>query len=146
MEVVPFEPGHLKALDLQAAQAFMGDLVGDWEQYGELLALPGLAFTGIGGDGIVGCAGVWPLHPGCGQAWTLMSKIFPKYKLPATREIRKFLERTLDGKRFWRIQTPVRADFAPGRRWAQALGFREEGYMKKYGPEGADYLLYARVV
>jgi len=45
-----------------------------------------------------------------------------------------------------RIQTNVKADFKLGHRFAEWLGFEKEGLMKYYGPDGSNYIRYARIV
>ncbi len=44
-----------------------------------------------------------------------------------------------------RVQTIVKSNYNDGCRWLEMLGFAIEGEMKKFGPEGDDYLLMARV-
>lgn len=47
--------------------------------------------------------------------------------------------------KLWRLQMFVRANYKPGQRWAEALGFKNEGLMSKFDPEGRDYFRFARV-
>jgi hypothetical protein len=62
--------------------------------------------------------------------------------IPLTRRIRKAMD---DAEGVRRFQMSVRADFGPGIRWAKLLGFEPEGVLSKYGPDGADHILYAKV-
>jgi len=43
-----------------------------------------------------------------------------------------------------RLQTPVRTDQPKWIRFAEVCGFKSEGIMKKYGPEGNDYFMMSR--
>jgi len=45
-----------------------------------------------------------------------------------------------------RIQASVCASDVRANRYAQWLGFEKEGIMRKYGPDGTDYIRYARVI
>lgn len=44
-----------------------------------------------------------------------------------------------------RIAMEVRADFEPGRKFAEMLGFEAEGVMRARGPNREDYMLFARI-
>lgn len=44
-----------------------------------------------------------------------------------------------------RIAMEVRADFRPGCRFAELLGFEAEGLMRARGPNREDYMLFARI-
>jgi hypothetical protein len=44
-----------------------------------------------------------------------------------------------------RIETSVATDFEQGHRWAQMLGFKNEGTMRCFTPQGMDCDLYARI-
>jgi len=55
--------------------------------------------------------------------------------------IRFFIE-ALDFLPFRRIQAKVRSDFDIGQNFVEHLGFKEEGTMRKFGPDGHDYKMY----
>ena len=44
-----------------------------------------------------------------------------------------------------RIQIEVKTDYRMGCRWAEALGFKREGLMRRWMPDGSDAYLYGRV-
>ena len=43
-----------------------------------------------------------------------------------------------------RLQTPVCVDYPKWKRFAEACGFKSEGLMKHYGPDGNDYFMMSR--
>ena len=45
----------------------------------------------------------------------------------------------------WRLQFNVVANYRQGVKWAEALGFENEGLMRKFDPKGRDYYRFARV-
>lgn len=45
----------------------------------------------------------------------------------------------------WRIQAAVHAGYAQAIRFIEHFNFQREGLMRQYGPDGADYWLYAWV-
>ena len=47
--------------------------------------------------------------------------------------------------KIWRLQTAVKSNFKTGLRFAEFLGFKNEGLMKAYGPDKTDYYRMARI-
>lgn len=142
MNVVPFIPAHLKELKLHPFLSHFQKYTVR-EEYGESLFLYP-SYTAINGHGkVIGCAGVYPIGENNYQAWALLSEESGKYMKGFTRETKKFL----DMFKADRVQTNVRADFEAGLKWMRLLGFKCETPepMKKFGDDGMDYYLFARV-
>jgi RimJ/RimL family protein N-acetyltransferase len=55
------------------------------------------------------------------------------------------VRRLLSLRSFRRIEASTEADFKQGCRWLEMLDFQSEGLMRKYGPDGADHIRYARI-
>ena len=143
VEFVPFVPGHLAVLRLQAAQDLLQPLLAD-PAYGVSIAVPGLSWSGITDGSVIGCAGILPQSPGRAIAWALIGSIPARDWVAVTGMVRRQIaEARRHG--LWRIEAVVRADFPAGRRWVEALGFACEGLMRAYGPDRSDCYLYARV-
>lgn len=140
IEIVPFNPVHLKHIDLQSDQKANCELF-DCPDYIELL-LMGEAYTAFYNGEIIVIAGVFPLTDYMGRAWALVSENAGRALIPASRKISDFLKETL----YARVDTPVRRGFINGHRWAKLLGFTNETPehgMKRYGFDGETYDLYA---
>lgn len=150
IEIVPFEPEHLSRLNGRAYEQYFLKFAGNLEVYTQAIAVPGLSFSGFDdNDVLLVCAGILPLHPGVGEGWAGFSEALQIGKpsrlwLAVDLAVRAFLEAALRSG-FHRIQTAIPMDFEAGRRWARRLGFMEEGVMKKYSPDGHDFMLYARI-
>lgn len=141
LDFIPFQPGHLGALRLQAAQAYLQPLMAKAE-YGGALAGPD-TWSGIVDGRIVGCAGLLPQWPGRSIAWALLTRdLSARHFLRAHHKVLSVLHAAHGGGTN-RIETSVDAGFDAGHRWARALGFRPEGLMRCYSPEGRDHVLYA---
>lgn len=144
LTIEPFEARHVAELELRAPHLEMmsGIDLGTWAQ----LVAKGLAFTIREPNGeILACAGVTPLWRGVGEVWLVGSPMMPAYGFPLAR----LMVRTIRGLRtlgkFNRLQAVVRRDFGVGHRFIKTLGFKIEGLMERYGPEGADYVRYGLV-
>lgn len=140
MIVIPFIDAHLEGFELQDVQAWLHQLLQS-EDYRRALTLYGPAFTGIVDGEVVACAGLSHFTPGRAQGWALFGKKAAPHFLAITREVKRFF----DGQNVRRVETPVRTDFEQGHRWARMIGFTREGTMRKFGEDGHDYDLYARV-
>lgn len=146
IEFVPYEPWHLEALDLQPMQSWWRD---------KLLA-PGyaqglandMAWTGFIDDRVVGCAGFAPQWEGRVIAWALFGRDVPKKAWASiVAKVRREFKNTLQSQGHkHRVEITVPATFGEAIRLANILGFEVEGLMKKYGPDGSDHLMYAKVI
>ncbi len=139
MHVVPFQPHHLRALVLQEAQAWMQPML--QADYGASLAKAGPCFTLEGDEGVICCAGLVNMWENRAQAWALVSADAGRHFVRIYRGMKGFLD--LQDTR--RIEATVDATFAQGHRLMRMLGFKHEGLMRAYLPDGRDCDLYARV-
>ena len=140
IDVVPFNPIHLRFLDLQSEQSAIGILF-DNLQYQNLL-LDGPGQTILGQSDIVACVGIFRLTSYSGQAWALLSQHVRPYMVELTRHVRRELRRC----KFVRVETSVKRDYKNGHRWCRLLGMVNETPdrgMKYYGPNGETHDLYA---
>lgn len=138
----PFLPQDLAAIDLQPGQRAELASIPDLGVHGETVYQHGPAFTGLSADGrVLGCAGLMINQPHWATAWAMLGEIGPHELLAATRAALAVLE--VSSCR--RIDAMVRADFEPGLRWAERLGFKMEGLMEAWAADGSDWWLCARV-
>ena len=122
MILIPFEPHHLKHLELQSAQEEHYEDFEDFAAYGNQLKR-GLAYTVIDGENISLCCGVLDKWQGVGCGWVLFSKHFrPHCFRSVHRNILGFMD-TMLKERYHRIEITVRLDYKKGHRWAKLLGF-----------------------
>lgn len=92
--------------------------------------------------GVVGMAVAWP---GVADAWTLLSKAACAHPMELHHCVSKIIRSYTKMLGVVRLSAASRASNAQGQRWLKALGFKPEGLMRKYGPDGSDWYLYARV-
>ena len=145
MQIIPFEPPHLRAVAPQCAQAEHATYVETLEL--AALVQPGAAFTAKNGEAVLGCAGVVPLWPGVGQAWAMFSDELLARPITLTRSTQRALGRIAAAHDMRRIQATVRDGHGAGARWLSFLGFELEGLLVNYGPGGSgDYWMYGRTI
>lgn len=136
-------PGDALEVPPQPAQVDEGGAFSgvDWDAY----LLMGKAFTLTRSGRPVVCAGAHLALPGVVEGWAMVGAEAGRGALlPAVRGIGAFLY-DLPWADVRRVQTTVRLDFAAGHRMARLLGFVREGTLRRYGPGGSDFVMYAKV-
>lgn len=140
MKIATYTPQHLERLTLQPYQAMLQPLLSDPE-YRQSLFEAGPAISAVEGDEVLASMGLIPQWDGRAVAWALVSLEARKNLLGITRAIM----RSLDLFPYRRVETPVATNFVEGHRWAHLLGFKNEGTMRCYTPQGEDCDLYAKI-
>jgi len=85
---------------------------------------------------------LWHQH---GDAWFYGTHHLPKHIKSVVKVLRRSIEIIADKKDYKRVSTHVLADWEEALRFIKFLGFKEEGFHPKYGPEETDYYSYARL-
>ena len=108
-------------------------------------AIPGLSFTLLLDNLPICSGGIYPLWDGVAEGWVISSKRIFKNRIKSARLIKKRTEILCAANKIWRLQTAVKANFTTGIRFAEFLGFKNEGVMQAYGPDKSNYLRMARI-
>jgi len=93
--------------------------------------------------GIIGGTLIWP---GVMHVWAILSEKIKECRKEFHKKSIDIMNIYFDSLKLWRMQMDVRADYNMGCKWAQSLGFKYEATLKKFGQDGSDYNLYARIV
>lgn len=145
MEIVPFEAEHLAAITPRWPFTLDAESVEDLTARAASTAGAGPAWTAVVAGEPVGCGGVVLLWPGVGEAWSFAGDATSRTGLAFHRAVATGLEQIAGDHRLHRIQAACHANHNQGRRWLALLGFKEEGLMQHYGPQGHDFIRYAKV-
>ncbi len=96
---------------------------------------------------VLACFGIWPLWPGVGRAWAMLSEsVLRHYPLTLHRHVRQLLPWFEEQDDYHRVEAVIREGHAAGHRWIRHLGFRREAMMQNYGIGGTiGYHLYSRI-
>lgn len=104
--------------------------------------MAGPAWTVLYDGRIVCCYGIAPVVKGCGEAWMMMSDEAKARPLVVLRTAKRIFQTIFTSGTYRRIQAMVLADDRQHRNWVEHLGFKVEGVMEKYGPNGETFLRY----
>ena len=103
----------------------------------------GYAWTGIVGTEIIAAGGICPIWEGVACAWLLSTPLVDKYKLFLHKTVKNAIIQTSKAKNLHRIETAILTDHVVSQKWAERLGFVNEGKMTAYDSRKNDYFRYA---
>jgi hypothetical protein len=104
----------------------------------------GIAYTIEAPEGLVASGGVIPLWKGVGEAWVVTSDLVEKYPIFFAKTVWRKLHEILDVNGIERVQTTIHRDHMVSQRWAERMGFENEGLMRRF-LGGEDYYRYALI-
>lgn len=121
------------------------DLDASYEENRIDAAVAGMAYTLLLNNQPIVSGGIFPLWNGVCEGWVISSKRIFDVKIKAAKLIRHRTDILCAANKVWRLQTTVKANFKMGLRFAEFLGFKNEGLMRGYGPDKSDYYRMAKV-
>lgn len=143
-EIKEFEPAHFEALELKSVFTSPKDALR--RRIAELRSKPGCYLGSVFiGDEPVAVVGIIQNWPGVAEAWSVASESVRKAPVSYTRQVKRMLSEYESKLKLHRVQMTVRREYVEGIHWAEVLGFRSEGVLRGFGPDRADYVMFARV-
>lgn len=146
MEIVPFKTEHAQFILSQQLNANELYLRPEHRKYAMYLEELGLSFTALINNKPIAAGGIYVLWDGVAEGWVMATKDIWQHSIVMAKHFKKKTDVLIETTNIKRLQTTVKADFKLGHRFAQWLGFEKEGLMKYYGPDGSDYVRYARII
>ena len=144
--IVPFENKHAEQILEQGLNSEFLELKPEHRKYAYFLKEVGMSFTGLVNNKPIAAGGVFYLWDGVAEGWVLATKEIYKYPIFCAKHIKQRTEIILKANKIKRLQTSVKADCDVALRFAKWLGFKQEGLMESYGPDGSDFVRFARVM
>ena len=144
--IVPFENKHAEQILDQGLNSDLLELKPEHRKYAYFLKEVGMSFTGLVNNKPIAAGGVFHLWDGVAEGWVLATKDIYKYPVFCAKHIKQRTEIILKANKIKRLQTSVKANCDVALRFAKWLGLKEEGLMKNYGPDGSDFIRFARII
>lgn len=144
MYYLPFVPEHFDHLDFDHKEISVLSHVYDIKSMVSQQAQMGVAFTAFRHSKAIAILGVVSIWPGVGEMWSIFDNQARDIPATALRTGKSFSDIAIRYLQLHRLQITVRTDDSRALRYAEAIGFRTESVMHKYGPDQVDYLLMAR--
>lgn len=106
----------------------------------------GPAWTLVDDGDVLACAGYGSMWTGTAEGWAIVrSDLTRLQRLRVARAFLTDVPRRVKDAGLRRLQASVVADNGLALRLARRLGMSEEGYMRRYGPQGEDHIRFALV-
>tara|TARA_Y100000004_G_C8736699_1_gene336547 strand:+ start:18 stop:449 length:432 start_codon:yes stop_codon:yes gene_type:complete len=102
-------------------------------------------FTAVKNNRPIICGGVIRLWEGCYEGWVIATHYVNQYPVETARLIKGCTDVLFEKNNMHRLQTAVLKGYLQGYRFAEFLGMKAEGEMRKYDYMKQDYIRYARV-
>ena len=113
----------------------------DLDTYAQTMIDCGPSFAFIVNEEVLGCSGVCEIEPHRATAWALIHEDIGTRFFQFHKAVLSFLKEC----KYQRVEMATCDGFSKAERWAEMLGFKWEGCMQKYFPDGSLGNLYARV-
>lgn len=136
VKVEMFESWHLDELDVK--DIFKSELKAENPEH--------FTYTFFKEKKVIAIFGLTLKWQGMGELWALTSNLVKDIPVAFHKACLSLLDAHIKKLNLHRVQCSIRADYLIGMKWVEALGFIQEGYMQKYGPNKMDYYLYARII
>lgn len=137
-----FSPEHVEMGSLRAHERSLFDRVPHFKAMLEHLSVMGESWSLFKNGEFIAAGGVIPSHLGYGELWQVPSSQVGNYQLPYCKALKHYVERFVH--QYSRLQTTCIHDDLHNR-WMRFLGFEKEGVLKRYGLDGQDYAIHARL-
>ena len=139
VELRPYRPCDLRHIQ---GRAYEKEL--DGVRYARQFA-KGPAWTIWDGNQRVVAAGVILYWQGVGEVWMYLSEWIYKHPQQFCRISKRQLNTVIKENDLHRIQAPICSDMPINIAFAEAMGFTKEATLRKYGPDGKDYIMYSLI-
>lgn len=144
-KIIHWQPSHLYMCELNDFDKENLTMFDDYQDYLQTYAASGSAFTALGDGEVYAMFGIWQLWPGVAEAWLIPSGKISRKTIAMHRASLKFFEYSAEKMQIKRLQFTVHTQNVQADRWAKRCYFDKEGLLHKYGPDGSDYWMYARI-
>lgn len=135
VELRPFDSEWIEKLGAQG--------VNDYSLLGDM----GPAYTGRFEGKVIFCAGIRLMWKGVGEVWSLGDRyLAKKFAIEMFEWQSELIKAEIDLKHFHRLQAHVLKKWKGACKYMERLNFEPEALLRKYGPDGSDYILYARII
>jgi hypothetical protein len=134
ISIVVYKDKHLKDIIVRSEQE---------DEKPESINTGAISF--VDGENVLAIFGSITIAPGVIRVWGLVSSTVSEYRITFVKKCIRFLDWYMEKNSTRRIEMSVKQGFTAAVNFARILGFEYEGHMSKYGHNGSDYLLFARV-
>ena len=143
--VLPFHPSHINRVQPSDDDIELFSHIANMDERFETVAANKTGWTMFYKRQPALCFGLEHKFATNAEAWMVPGPLSIEHGTLLCRGARRFFDRIGPHLGLLRVQivVSVRREYAI--QWAKFLKFKEEGRMTAYGPDGSDYIMYARI-
>lgn len=144
-DVVPFKAEHAYGMTVRDVPPEVQRIV-TAPAYLEMIERMGPGYTLLIDGKTIGCLVFCKLlYAGVCEVVILGSPDMERYGLTVHRICKGLIDRAQEYHGFRRIEARIMETAKRDRAWAERLGFKPEGVIEAFGPNGENYIQYARI-
>lgn len=133
------KPEHFDEIAGQPSQAIFKKILERSPRYKYAICQNSIGKTGRLDGVIIGICGITQIASYLGEGWAYFADTMPKGSIKVIKEIRKFIQAQ---KHIRRIQCTVDIHNFSALKYARVLGFKPEGILRAFGPDGHDHVMF----
>lgn len=141
IDIRRFQMSHLDSIEVGA---FEQQKTGLFPKYREYLADLRDVYTLLEDGEVVIVGGLSILWSGVAEGFFMTTLRVLSKPWPFIKAMRRGIEVLQARRSLRRIQTVAQVGDVVSHQWIQWLGLKPDGLMEKYGPDGSDYIRYAK--
>lgn len=145
IEVIPLTCDHIRMLADPVTEPGLKRILVNNSRYWSDMVASGRAFSAFYEGEFLGSAGFAMPWPGVAEVWLWVTDSVHRCPVLLTKLLKRTLKQIETRHGVWRISCEVRADNVRAERWVKLLGFSKECDMRRRGPDGSTFMLYAKV-
>jgi hypothetical protein len=142
---MPFHPAHLEVIEPEEFKKMGAAQLQQWKELITAQARNGVAITAYLHGRPVACFGYLVMWTGVAEMWLLIEERGRQYGKSLTRAAITVRDCAVLSGNLHRLQITVRCGDIRAVKWANALGFDQEAVLRRYGPDQADFYIFARI-
>ena len=144
-KLVEYHPSLVKMMDIREHDQVFFKRIENYPDVLKAYAVMGPAYIAVHHGQPLAVFGCIPLWSGVGEAWLITDKNLSTIARPFHRVTKKMFDIFMSELQLVRLQVTVHSLNFQAIKWIKTLYFREEGRLQKYGPDGEDFFMYARI-
>jgi|TARA_R110002072_G_scaffold85965_1_gene194216 hypothetical protein len=142
--LIDFEPAMIPRITPRGTDAIYFKYIPRFSEILAHYAQLGPAYMACYKGKIICMFGCLPLWNGVGEAWLITDVSLPNHARPFHRVTKIILDRFMSELNLVRLQITIHQSNVLAYKWAKVLYFKEEGVLRKFGPDGSNFYMMAR--
>ena len=143
--LIPFEPALLPMMEPRDTDSVYFDHVPNYANTLKGYAQIGYSYMGIAEGRPICVFGIVPMWPGVAELWMITDVNLGSFARPFHRVTKEILDIFMSELCLVRMMIWIHSQNERALKWAKTLYFKEEGIARRFGPDGADFYLLARI-